>query len=358
MVRAMEKLSERHQKRVLIRYLYEKYQDVGRVANELKMAETTVRRWINRETIADNPRSGRSAVITGEIAELATRCLKESAGSSIRSCKRILEEAFPMTSISRETVRIWSRRQPWGTPYKIQKVPMISERNRNDRISFAKFMKAQGYASDDFESIYRISHVMFTDESPIDLNPEPNKQNYRYRTDSIEKVPSIKVPKFGMRIMVAAGITAFGKTDLIIVDEGHSVDAKYYAENILPTYLYSKYDQNLFPEEELAVLQQDGAPAHTEIGVLSKIREFYGDGIWSKDIWPGNSPDLNLIENLWSILQERIFDPPRPRNRSELIERVKVTWESIPSSVLSKLYASFYKRIDAVLASNGSSTSY
>ena len=89
-----------------------------------------------------------------------------------------------------------------------------------------------------------------------------------------------------------------------------------------------------------------------------KVSDFFGDNFWSKGVWPGNSPDLNLIENLWAILQEKVFDNPRPKNRSELIARVKKTWDSIPTSLLAKLYASYYKRIEAVIDSDGGSTRY
>ena len=89
---------------------------------------------------------------------------------------------------------------------------------------------------------------MFTDESPIDLYPEPNSNNYRYRTDSIANVPTIAVPKHGLRIMVAAGITGFRKTELIVIDEDRTANADYYAAKILPVYLWSRYEKDIFPD--------------------------------------------------------------------------------------------------------------
>jgi len=91
---------------------------------------------------------------------------------------------------------------------------------------------------------------------------------------------------------------------------------------------------------------------------LGKIREFYGENVWSKGIWPGNSPDLNLIENVWSVLNDSVFFNPRPTNRLELIERVTETWESIPIRYLENLYTSFANRVTQVLERDGEKCDY
>lgn len=52
-------LSERLKNRVLIRHLHEQGKSVSEIKSELNVAESTIRRWINRENICDDPRSGR-----------------------------------------------------------------------------------------------------------------------------------------------------------------------------------------------------------------------------------------------------------------------------------------------------------
>ena len=69
------------------------------------------------------------------------------------------------------------------------------------------------------------------------------------------------------------------------------------------------------------IFQQDGAPCPTA-KLCSK---------WSTDHnvtvldWPGNSPDLNPIENLWRKLK-KLVSAQRPSNKRELVEAVLRSW--------------------------------
>ena len=52
--------------------------------------------------------------------------------------------------------------------------------------------------------------------------------------------------------------------------------------------------------------QQDNAPCHT-----SKIvSEFFRSSNLEKIPWPASSPDLNIIENVWSVLKSKLRRMP------------------------------------------------
>ncbi|KAJ4435047.1 hypothetical protein ANN_23620 [Periplaneta americana] len=126
------------------------------------------------------------------------------------------------------------------------------------------------------------------------------------------------------------------------VNEKKTVNGDYYCTHILPAYSKVLRDTTKFPKQHIAFLMQDGARAHTAKSTLDTIKNS-GIKVWTD--WPGNSPDLNPIEHLWSRLQESVFRTPRPRNRNELIARVLEEWESITQEDIFRLTDSFGRRV-------------
>ena len=48
--------------------------------------------------------------------------------------------------------------------FKKQTAPMMSTKNVADRLKFANLVKNNGFYGNDFGSLYRLMHVMFTDD--------------------------------------------------------------------------------------------------------------------------------------------------------------------------------------------------
>jgi transposase len=57
--------------------------------------------------------------------------------------------------------------------------------------------------------------------------------------------------------------------------------------------------------------------------------------------WPPQSPDLNIIENVWRILKIRLQTRvTRIHNRQELIDAVQEIWQSLTPMYIKSLYNS------------------
>jgi len=99
---------------------------------------------------------------------------------------------------------------------------------------------------------------------------------------------------------------------------------RYIHEVLEPKLIPSVRD--IFGDAVDFIFQQDGAPCHT---ARLCVKWFQENNIELLS-WPGNSPDLNPIENLWSRLKKAVASK-HPSNKQELIESIINSWYHIIS---------------------------
>lgn len=111
-----------------------------------------------------------------------------------------------------------------------------------------------------------------------------------------------------------------------------------------------------FPDGD-GIFQDDNAPIHTAKIIRSWFEEHKGN--FSHLEWPAQSPDLNIIEPLWSTLEARIRSRfPPPSSLKELEKALIDEWYKIPVETVRKLYDSIPRRVEAVLVADGGPTRY
>jgi hypothetical protein len=71
-------------------------------------------------------------------------------------------------------------------------------------------------------------------------------------------------------------------------------------------------------------------------------------------LWPVQSPTLNIIEPLWSILESSVRSRFLPLSLKQLEEE----WCSIPLETIRNLQESITRRIQVVLQANGGPTAH
>jgi transposase len=74
--------------------------------------------------------------------------------------------------------------------------------------------------------------------------------------------------------------------------------------------------------------------------------------------WPGNSPDLNPIENLWHCLKRKVHQM-KPTTERQLMEAVVHCWNhEISGELVTSLVDSMPARIKQVIRAKGGVTKY
>ena len=91
------------------------------------------------------------------------------------------------------------------------------------------------------------------------------------------------------------------------------------------------------------VFQQDGARPHTAKSTIAFLKE-RAEILPDRIHWPASSPDLNVIENSWSILKYKMRYEVINDADSMFTEACRV-WDEIPMSVLDNLVAEFGPRL-------------
>jgi len=99
----------------------------------------------------------------------------------------------------------------------------------------------------------------------------------------------------------------------------------------------------------------DGAPCHKKRAVMNWLRD---NRIQVIGPWPGNSPDLNPIENAWDHLKTKL-EELKPSSITDLKMKINEVWENHFSVDYCKsLIHSMPRRIAAVLKQGGGLSKY
>ena len=112
--------------------------------------------------------------------------------------------------------------------------------------------------------------------------------------------------------------------------------------------------QKRFPDGN-GIFQQDLAPCHT----LKKVKFFFSDNNICVLEWPGNSPDINPIENLWAICKRRLAKLDCS-TKTRMIESLIKVWfhDDELKNMCSKLVKSMPNRVKELIKHKGGHITY
>ncbi|GFW96627.1 transposable element Tcb1 transposase [Trichonephila clavipes] len=75
--------------------------------------------------------------------------------------------------------------------------------------------------------------------------------------------------------------------------------------------------------------------------------------------WPARSLDLLQIENMWSMVSQRLTQiTPPAAPPDQLWQRVEAAWSAVPQEHIQSLFESMPRRVAAVISNNGGYSGY
>lgn len=192
--------------------------------------------------------------------------------------------------------------------------------------------------------------MAFSDESSVQILLDRSqyvkrKPEEKYHQDCIRK--TVKHP---VSVMIWSCISSKGMGRLYVV-EGTMRQDQY--RRVLETKLIPQLTDWFGNGPK--IFMHDGAPCHK----AKSVSKYLDDHRIPVLRWPGNSPDMNPIENVWNCLKVEL-GKDNITNKTQLIERIIHHWhhnEKLAETARNCI-SSMPRRIAALLKAKGRSTKY
>lgn len=195
--------------------------------------------------------------------------------------------------------------------------------------------------------------VIFSDEMKVVVSGTGLVKVWRTRGEAYrpECLGYVK-PYCGKQLtmMVWGCITYYGVGTLVFVN-GNMNSEKYI--EVLDNNLWPVIVKH-FPNEG-CLFQDDNAPCHAS----HATKAWKERNQLSCLPWPAQSPDINIIENIWLLIKNHVKRNISNINSTEDLKSVLIAaWNSVTILYIQNLYRSIPRRLQKVIRSKGHITKY
>ena len=189
---------------------------------------------------------------------------------------------------------------------------------------------------------------MFTDESKFCLDHHDGRERVWRQRNEVLRIVTEHNQFGGGSVLVWAGISFDGRTDLYVMMNGSVNGLRYRYEILAPFVVTYAVGQEF-------ILMDDNATAHRARIVTAYLEDH---GIERMD-WPAKSSDMDPIERAWDMLHRRVSaHPGQLSTTQELADALREAWGQIPQNDIKTLIDSFPTRVRGVIQANGGHTRY
>ena len=285
------------------------------------------------------PRTGRPPLLGTRDIRLAGRKIRSGECTTASELQR---EHFPKASV-------WTIRRALtgiGLPgRRPRKKPLLTKIHQRKRYQWA--MLHRDWTTTQWRQ------VCFSDEAKFNLFGSDGARWCRrgvgeeFHSRNVQK----QVKYGGGHVMVWGCITAkgFGRLHRIC----GKMNAAVYCQILEEALLGTISDHSLNSAQ--IIFQQDNDPKHTS----AAARKWFNAHNITVLPWAPSSPDMNIIENVWSQLDIRVHSRKvLPHNKEEMWNALLEEWQNLSIEYANTLYDSMPDRVTALKQAKGSFTKY
>jgi hypothetical protein len=255
-----------------------------------------------------------------------------------------LRQAESQIQVPKSTLWDFLRKELHLYPYKLQMGMALSDEDKQNRITFAHYIRSEFSNNNDYDS-----RLIFSDECSFSLSGGVNKQNCRiWGSERPQEV--YESPQSAPSIMVWCAISKKGIIGPYFY-ENENVTGETY-KKMLRYYFFPK----LRDYSSDVIFQQDGAAPHFAV-IVRQYLNYKLPGRWmgrgGPISWPARSPDLTPCDFfLWGYIKDYVFSE-LPTSIVELKTKIRAAISSIDENTLEKVFKNFKFRLDFLLRQNG-----
>lgn len=260
-----------------------------------------------------------------------------------RKTSRQLASAWNLSNGKSNSART-VRRRLFDAGYKSYTTKWKPYRKPHHRSSRLRF--ARKYSSWSFNEW---KYLMFSDESHFEVFNRKNRSYVRRLPSEADKPFNFEPPVQGGggSVSVWGVMTAKGVGPLAFYDG--RMNGENYIDVIKPHL--STFIKKTFGSFSSCYYVQDNAPCHKSKFSMNWLKR---NKINVFD-WPATSPDFNVIENLWSIIDEQLTNY-HPTNTDELQQLILKLWTEIPVETCRNLVESIPRRLETCIRVKGNTS--
>lgn len=292
-------------------------------------------------SVENNRRSGRPRLTDDRGDRKIFRLVKTNRRQSLRDITTSFNNTVSV-KVSNRTVRRRLKQEGYRRG-KIQKTLTISKVNRQRRILWCR--NKRHWTNEQWQK------VIFSDETQVVIGQNNSVSLWRKASEKW-KPYCLNQRKSPVKVSCMFwGCITYDGIGIIVPVDGNLNSLKYI--ELLDTHLWPVVAK-VFGNRPF-IFQDDNATPHSSRQTSAWKQE---NGI-QKFTWPAQSPDLNIIENVWRCIKIKLNrEIDQIKSKQDLIATVTRIWNGLSQVYIRSLYASIPTRLRQVIIQKGYATKY